>query len=172
MITVRAEIVEDIPAVRQVNESAFGQPNEAALVDVLRAAAHPYISLVAEKDGQVVGHIFFSPVTIEAENEVEDSASLILGLAPMAVLPEYQKQGIGSQLVREGLRECLRIGCEAVVVLGHPEYYPRFGFAPASQKGLRCEYAVPDEAFMVAELKPDALSKPGLVRYRPEFAAV
>lgn len=165
MITIRAETAEDVPAVRRVNELAFGQPNEAALVDILRATAHPYISLVGVKEEQVVGHIFFSPVTIEAE----DSASEILGLAPMAVLPEYQKQGIGSQLVREGLRECLRIGCGAVVVLGHPEYYPRFGFVPAGQKGLRCEYAVPDDVFMVTELKPDALSRRGLVRYRPEF---
>ena len=169
MIIIRAETAEDIPAVRLVNELAFGQPNEAALVDMLRAAAHPFISLVAAQDEQVVGHIFFSPVTIEAE---DSAASSILGLAPMAVLPEYQKQGIGSQLVREGLRECQRIGCDVVVVLGHPEYYPRFGFVPASQKGLRCEYAVPDEVFMVAELKPDALSVRGLVKYRPEFGDV
>ena len=169
MITIRAETADDIPVVRRINELAFGQPNEAALVDMLRAAAHPYISLVAAKDKQVVGHIFFSTVTFEAE---DSAASSILGLAPMAVLPEYQKQGIGSQLVREGLRECQRIGCDVVVVLGHPEYYPRFGFVPASQKGLRCEYAVPDEVFMVAELKPDALSGRGLVKYRPEFGDV
>ncbi len=168
MITIRAETAEDIPEVRRVNELAFGQPNEAALVDRLRAAAPTYISLVAVKDGQVVGHIFFSPVTMEAE----DSAAAILGLAPMAVLPGYQKQGIGSQLVREGLRECGRIGCGAVVVLGHPEYYPRFGFVPASQKGLRCEYEVPDDVFMVTELKPGALSRRGLLRYRPEFGDI
>ena len=168
MMTIRAETAEDIQAVRRVNELAFGRPNEAALVDRLRANARPYISLVAASNGQVVGHIFFSPVTIEAA----DSASLILGLAPMAVLPAYQKQGIGSRLVREGLRECRQIGCEAVFVLGHPEYYPRFGFVPAIQKGLRCEYAVPDDAFMVAELKPDSLPGGGVVRYRPEFGEV
>jgi len=167
MITIRAEIAEDTPAVRQVNELAFGQPAEADLVDALRAAAQPHISLVAVSSGQVIGHIFFSPVTLEAEN-----SALILGLAPMAVLPEYQKQGIGSRLVREGLKECQRIGCDVVVVVGHPEYYPRFGFIPASQKGLRCEYPVPDEAFMVAELKPNALSGRGLVKYRPEFGGV
>lgn len=172
MITIRAETEKDIHAVRRVNESAFGRPDEAALVDRLRANAHPHISLVAVKNEQVVGHIFFSPVTIEAEDSAAAAAAAILGLAPMAVLPEYQKQGIGSGLVREGFRVCRQIGCDAVVVLGHPEYYPRFGFVPAIHKGLRCEYAVPDEAFMVAELKPDSLSGGGLVRYRPEFGEV
>lgn len=168
MITIRAETAEDIPAVRRVNELAFCQPDEADLVEALRATAHPHISLVAVSKGQVVGHIFFSPVTLEAE----DSTFAILGLAPMAVLPEYQRQGIGSQMVREGLKECQRIGCDVVVVVGHPEYYPRFGFVPASRKGLRCEYPVPDEVFMVAELKPNALSGRGLVKYRPEFGGV
>jgi putative acetyltransferase len=88
----------------------------------------------------------------------------------MAVLPELQNQGIGSRLVREGLDECRRIGCDVVVVVGHPEYYPRFGFVPASQKGLCCEYPVPDEVFMALELKPGALAnQEGLLRYRPEF---
>jgi putative acetyltransferase len=91
----------------------------------------------------------------------------------MAVLPEYQKQGLGSQLVREGLKKCRPIGCNVVVVVGHPEYYPRFGFVPAGQKELRCEYPVPDEVFMVAELKPGALDgQRGLVKYRPEFGEV
>ena len=169
MTIVRAETAEDYPAVRQVNELAFGRSDEAVLVDKVRAVADPQISLVAVKDGQVVGHIFFSPVSIE----ISDSASLVLGLGPLAILPEYQKQGLGSQLVREGLKECQRIGCNVVVVLGHPEYYPRFGFVPAKQKELSCEYPVPDEVFMVAELKPEALDGwRGLVKYRPEFSDV
>jgi len=167
MIIVRPETAEDIPSVRWVNELAFGQLGEADLVDALRPTAQPYISLVAVIQGQVVGHIFFSPVTLEAEG-----SALILGLGPMAVLPEYQNQGIGSRLVREGLKECQRIGSDVVVVVGHPTYYPRFGFVPASRKGLRCEYPIPDEVFMVAELKPNALSRKGLVKYRPEFGDV
>ncbi|HEY9404017.1 MAG TPA: N-acetyltransferase [Pyrinomonadaceae bacterium] len=168
MIIVRAETPEDVVAVHQVNEAAFGRVEEAALVDALRAAARPYISLVAEVGGRVVGHIFFSPVTLETE----ERPHTLLGLAPMSVLPEYQNQGIGSRLVREGLSECRRAGCDAVVVLGHPEYYPRFGFVPASRNGLSCEYPVPDEAFMVAELTPGGLSAQGRVKYRPEFGEV
>jgi len=169
MTIVRAETTEDHDAVYRINELAFGQLNEADLVDALRINASPYFSLVAVIDEHVVGHIFFSPVSIESEN----SAFTAMGLAPMAVLPEYQNQGIGSQLVREGLRECQRLGHDIVVVLGHPDYYPRFGFAPASLKGLRSEYEVPDEVFMVAELLPDALAgRHGLVKYHPEFRNV
>jgi putative acetyltransferase len=166
---VRAETPEDYPSVRRVNELAFGRESEAALVDALREAARPYLSFVAVADGLVVGHIFFSPVSIEAA----DSATAALGLGPVAVLPEYQNQGVGSRLVRHGLAECARLGHDVVVVLGHPEYYPRFGFTPARQKGLSCEYPVPDEVFMVVELRPGALGgRQGLVKYRPEFGGV
>lgn len=169
MIAIRAEKTEDHESVRRINELAFGQPNEADLVDALRAKARPYISLVAIDDEQVVGCIFFSPVTVESEAGVFNA----IGLAPLAVLPERQNQGIGSRLVREGLRECQRIGEEIVVVLGHPNYYPRFGFAPASSKGLRSEYDVPDEVFMVVELSEGSLGgRRGLVKYHPEFSRV
>jgi putative acetyltransferase len=180
MTIIRPETRKDIVAIRRVSESAFDRPNEADLVDALRVNAHPHISLVAVVDPDlpskllirkvgVVGHIFFSPVWIESEM----AAFMAMGLAPMAVLPEYQKQGIGSKLVREGLNECNRIGHAIVVVLGHPKYYPRFGFTPAKVKGLRCEYDVPDEVFMVAELNPGALGgRRGLVKYHPEFRNV
>lgn len=169
MIIVRAETTEDRDAIHRVNELAFGQPNEADLVDALRANARPYISLVAIVDEQIVGHIFFSPVAIESEA----GSFTAMGLAPMAVLPEYQNQGIGSQLVREGLKECQRLGEEIVVVLGHPNFYPRFGFVPASLKGLRSEYDVPDDVFMVVELREGALQgRRGLVKYHAEFAKV
>lgn len=169
MIAVRDEKTEDRESVRRVNELAFGRRNEADLVDALRANARPYISLVAEIDELVVGHIFFSPVSIETET----GAFTAMGLAPMAVLLDCQNQGIGSQLVREGLKECKRIGQDIVVVLGHPKFYPRFGFEPASLNGLRCEYDVPDDVFMVTELEPIALAgRRGLVKYHPEFSKV
>ena len=167
MLIIRMETEADRIAVRQVNEEAFGRVNEAELVEALRKNARPQISLVAELDGQIVGHIFFSPVRIEEGA----SAFTALGLAPMAVLPELQNKSIGSQLVRRGLDECRNMGHDVVVVLGHPEYYPRFGFVPAKTKGLKCEYEVPDDVFMVAELRDGALAgRRGVVKYRPEFS--
>lgn len=166
---IRAEREGDYPHVRRVNELAFGQPGEADLVDALRLAARPYISLVAVEGSEIAGHIFFSPVTIHSGDSVSDA----IGLAPLAVLPERQNRGIGSALVREGLEECRRLGQEVVVVLGHPKYYPRFGFQTAGTKGLACEYDVPDEHFMVAELSDGALGgRHGLVKYHPAFAGV
>ncbi len=168
MIAIRPERPGDRAEVRRVNELAFGGPDEAALVDALRGVAEPQLSLVAEVDGRVVGHIFFSPVSVEAEG----SGFTAIALGPMAVQPEFQNQGIGSRLVRRGLEECRRIGEPIVFVVGHADYYPRFGFSPAKGKGLRCEFPVPDEAFMVAELRPGALrGRGGLVRYRPEFGS-
>lgn len=164
---MRSEEPEDYESVRRVNELALGRRNEADLVESLRENARPYVSLVAVVGEQVVGHIFFSPVSIESES----NAFTAMGLAPMAVLPSHQNQGIGSQLVREGLKECQRIGEDIVVVLGHPNYYPRFGFKPASSNGLRSEYDVRDEVFMVAELRPGALSgRRGVVKYHSEFS--
>lgn len=169
MITIRAESAEHHAAIRRVVELAFGEPNEAELVDALRKHAHPHISLVALIDSEVVGHILFSPVSIESEGD----AFAAMGLAPMAVLPDYQNKGIGTELVWAGLRECKLLGHEVVVVLGHPEYYPRFGFVPAAKKGIRSEYDVPDEVFMVAELTPGALrGRKGLVKYHSEFSKV
>lgn len=168
-MTIRPETPEDIAAIHRVNELAFGRLGEADLVDALREEARPFLSLVADQDGQVVGHICFTPVAIESEG----GSFTAMGLAPMAVVPGLQNEGIGSQLVRSGLEECRRIGHDVVVVLGHSEYYPRFGFLPASRKGLRCEYPVPDEVFMVVELSPDALAgRTGLVKYHPAFARV
>ena len=135
------------------------------LVDALRDARAHVVSLVVEDDGLVVGHVLFSPVS------VGDGGGL--GLGPMAVVPERQRLGLGSLLVREGLAEGQRHGYGVVVVLGHPGFYSRFGFAPASTRGLRCEFDVPDEAFLVVELVPGALgARQGLVRYHPEFARV
>ena len=167
MISIQPERPEYYPIVFEINQRAFGRVDEAKLVEVLRKVAHPQISLVAIRAGQVVGHIFFSPVTIEGST----SSLQALGLAPMAVMPELQHQGIGSALVRTGLDAARRIDQKVVVVLGHSEYYPRFGFAIASRKGIRYEHPVPDEAFMVLELEPGTLKgHAGVVHYLPEFS--
>jgi len=114
-----------------------------------------------------VGHIAFSRVKVEAEH----SSFEAIALAPMSVLPANQRKGIGSQLVRAGLKECRHLGYEIVVVLGHPNYYPRFGFSPAKPKGIDCEFQVPDEAWMILELKDGALAgRRGTVRFQPEFS--
>jgi putative acetyltransferase len=163
---VRAEKSEDVVAVRSVHVAAFGRENEADLVDQLRGAASTF-SFVAVESGKIVGHVFFSPV--EIEGNCTDNL-LVLGLAPVAVLPSHQRQGIGSWLIRYSLEACSRLGCKAVVVLGYPEYYPRFGFIPSKEKELRCEYTVPDEVFMVLELERGALEGcSGIVKYRSEF---
>lgn len=169
MIKVRAEKPEDLEAIRQVNVAAFGRDGEANLVDRLRSIASTF-SFVAVKSGQIVGHIFFSPVAIDGECRDD---LLILGLAPVAVLPDYQRQGIGTAMIRHGLNECAQLGSKAVVVLGSPEYYRRFGFTSAKERGLTCQYKVPDEAFMVLELEQGALKDcVGMVRYRSEFDAL
>ena len=164
---IRTEKPEDLEAVRQVNIAAFGRENEAKLVDRLRGIASTF-SFVALPSDRIVGYIFFSPVVVEGKCSSNLS---ILGLAPVAVLPEYQRQGIGTLLIQHGLEECRRSGFQAVVVLGHPDFYPRFGFIPASRKSLGCEYDVPDEAFMVLELESGALQDcSGTVKYRSEFS--
>ena len=164
---IRSETPEDLEAVRNVNIVAFGRENEANLVDRLRGIGSTF-SFVAVQSDRIVGHIFFSPVVVEGKCSKNLS---ILGLAPVAVLPEYQRQGIGTLLIRQGLKECGRSGFQAVVVLGHPDFYSRFGFIPASRKTLGCEYDVPDEAFMVLELESGALQDcSGTVKYRSEFS--
>lgn len=164
---IRPERPDDAPAIRRVHEQAFERAGEAELVAALRVAGAAVVSLVAEDRGVIVGHVLFSPVAIG------DDGATGLGLGPVAVLPERQRRGIGAALIRHGLAECGRLGHGVVVVLGHPGYYPRFGFVRASARGLRCEYDAPDDAFMVVELTPGALrGGGGLVRYHPEFGRV
>jgi len=163
--TIRAEQPEDIPAIRAVNLAAFPTPFEANLVDRLRQMVQPTISHVAVMDDEIVGHIFFSPVHVSERDDLK-----VMGLAPMAVLPVYQRQGIGSALIHAGLTVCQALGYGAVVVLGHPSYYPRFGFVPTDGTGLRCVYDVPVEAFMMLELQPSYLQNvQGIVTYHPAF---
>lgn len=164
---IREERPVDRAAVYTLNTAAFGQPAEADLVDRLRDAAQPLISLVAEDDGAIVGHIMFTPVTLAGYDE------RLMGLAPMAVVPGRQRSGIGSALVRAGLDACARLGAAAVVVLGHPEFYPRFGFSPAADFGIASEYDAPREAFMAIELRPGSLQRAsGTISYHPAFSGL
>ena len=168
MFRIRDEIPEDIQAIREVNRAAFGGEDEARLVDLLRASNCVLISQVAiEADGRVIGHILFSPLTIETPQGERRAAAL----APMAVLPEYQKQGAGSALVRAGLDACRRQGIGAVIVVGHPGYYPRFGFSTALARNLQSPYPDLGDAWMAVELTPGALTGvSGTVRYPEAFA--
>jgi len=166
VLAVRPETPEGIVSIRYVNEQAFGQAEEAEIVDKLRHRAALTVSLVTVQKDKVVGHIAFSPAMVESESLSFEAVVL----APMAVLPAYQRQDIGGQLVRAGLEECWNLGYEVVVVLGHPTYYPRFGFVPAKPKGIICELEVPEEAFMVVELREGALAgRGGMVKFQPEF---
>jgi len=163
---IRAESESDYKFIRTINIKAFPSSAEADLVEKLRCANIDIISLVAEQGNKFVGHIFFSPVTLEND----DSGLRIIGLGPMAVLPEYQNKGIGSELVNEGLKVSKDKGYDAVVVLGHPEYYPKFGFKSSKSFGIKSEYDVADDTFMVKELKKGILKgKHGTVKYHPFF---
>ena len=168
MMCIRKETPSDLSAIRHVHTSAFPTAEESLLVDRLRSHAKNIISLVAEVDGAVVGHILFSPVKIETH-----AASIGgLGLAPVAVLPEFQHRGIGKSLIEAGLIACQKAGFAYVVVLGSPGYYKHFGFEKASKFQLRNVYGVDDE-FMVKAFEGFALPiGGGLVRYSPEFGGV
>ncbi|MFN0087118.1 MAG: GNAT family N-acetyltransferase [Blastocatellia bacterium] len=169
MITIRPEQPEDITAIHHVVKQAFERAEEAELVDLLRRNGKATLSLVADDNGRVVGHLLFSPVVIETGHGPLHG----VGLAPLAVAPERQNEGIGSNLVRQGLLECRRLGHPYAIVLGHPEYYPRFGFAAASQYGIKNTYNARDEAFMAIELMSDALlDAAGMANYQPEFELV
>ena len=166
MLTMRPEIPEDQISIHYVNQEAFGRNQEADLVDKLRKRGVLTISLAAIQETTIVGHIAFSPVEIASE----ESSFGALTLAPVAVLPSHQNKGIGSQLVTAGLEECHRLGHEIVVLAGHSNYYPRFGFVRAYAKGIECEFEVPDEAWMIAELKQGALAgRQGKVKFQSEF---
>lgn len=171
MIQIRAERNGDQEAVRQINDAAFKGENESRLVDAIRNSVLfvSELSLVAEADGELIGHILFSIVTIKSdENEIPT-----LALAPMAVVPEHQNKGVGSLLVEEGLKRAKDQGFEHAVVLGHPEFYPKFGFVPASTKGIKSPFPVPDEVFMAIEIKEGSLDQiKGKIVYPPAFDTV
>ena len=165
MIEIRDEQPGDAAAVREVNRLAFGQDDEGRIVDALRANGAAILSLVAVDNDAILGHIMFSPLSV--------GDVIGAGLGPMAVVPSHQRQGIGSRLVQAGVERLRGANCPFIVVIGHPEFYPRFGFQPAATYGLTCEWNVSADAFMVHALDPDVTRRlRGLAQYRPEFSAL
>jgi putative acetyltransferase len=165
---IRFEQASDVPHVREVSRAAFNASAEPNLVDALRLQCREVISLVADDRTAIVGHILFSPVILDGADDLSAMA-----LAPMAVMPARQRMGIGSALVTRGLDECRRRGVDAVFVVGHPEYYPPFGFTRASGFGITCEFDVADDAFMAIELRAAALrGRTGTIRYHEAFRSV
>ena len=164
---IRPESAADISAIRGVNERAFGSSIEADLVDALRIEGYARLPLVAVAEGQIVGHVLFSRLPIVTPTGTIDA----LALAPVAVLPEFQRRGIGSKLIAAGLEQCAAMGEMIVIVLGEPAFYGRFGFSAALAAPLECAYAC--EAFQALELQPRALrGVTGKVEYPPPFEQV
>lgn len=171
LMNIRKEQPTDIEKIWKVNSDAFETEAEANLVNALRSSECTYISLVAETETNVVGHILFTPV--ELIGDKNKNKLKIMGLAPMAVLGQCQNKGIGSKLVKTGLGHCQSLGYDAVVVLGHASYYPKFGFVPSVKYGIKSEYEVPDEVFMILELVPKSLEcHAGVIRYHEAFNSV
>lgn len=168
-MTIRTEKNGDELLIREINLAAFGQSAEADVIDALRKNCKEFISLVALDDEKIVGHILFTPAIIESASKIIYG----MGLAPMAVLPEYQNKGIGSNLVTAGLDRMKKLNIPFIIVLGHPDYYPRFGFEIASKYKINCEYeGVPDEAFMILILDKNKMKNvKGAAKYRPEFSS-
>jgi predicted N-acetyltransferase YhbS len=173
-ITIRKETPEDYAQVIQLTEKAFetleiSEHNEGQLIDKLRKAPTfvDELSLVAELDGQIVGHILYTPIKID--NGAQQFQSLVL--APVSVLPEFQKQGIGGKLILAGHQKAKELGFQSAILLGHPEYYPRFGYKPASTFGIKTQIPLPsDDVFMAVELTEVGLTGvSGMVVFPPEF---
>jgi putative acetyltransferase len=167
-VCIRPEKAEDYQAIAAVIEQAFGQRNEAELVNKLRKREEfiPELALVAISAGRIVGHTLFFPVAIVSG----DSLTKTVSLAPLAVHPDFQLRGIGSRLVEAGLRKAKELGFESVTVVGYPVYYARFGFRRASDWGLRLPFDAPDDAFMALEVQEDGLKDVrGVVRFPREY---
>ena len=165
-LNIRIESTDDYPAVYVVNRLAFGRVEEAELVERIRPLTSEIVSMVAVLDDMIVGHVLFSPVTVQNN----PGAIVAMGLGPVAILPDYQIQGFGTRLTEAGLQQCELCGCKIVFVLGHPEYYPRFGFRPAADGGFFFRNHGFDPYFFFLELEPGASSElSGEVRYLPPF---
>ncbi|WP_339746780.1 N-acetyltransferase [uncultured Rubinisphaera sp.] len=173
MIHIRTEAGSDWNAIRQITETAFaesefGHNGEAELVDTIRENCEEILSLVAVVDDRPVGHILFSPVTIKTPQGERQG----MGLAPLSVLPSYQKQGIGSALITEGLKRLSESGNPFTAVLGHPDYYPRFGFVPATEFNINHGFeGIPQHLFFIQaeDFEPLRQCRGSTVFYRSEF---
>lgn len=168
-ITIRQEMPGDASTIRRLNEAAFGQTDEADLVDALRKNCDDLLSLVAVEGDEIVGHALWSPANIESGKTVTKG----MGLGPVGVLPKFQRKGIGTALINEGIGLLRSRACPFIMVLGHPAYYPRFGFVPAAGHGITSEWDMPDSAFLVLLLEPSCATHiRGIAKYRPEFSMV
>lgn len=167
-LVIREESPRDFHAIAEVHRRAFGQEAEAALVDGLRAGGWSRVSLVAEVEDRIVGHVLFSGITIRTETAAIEA----LSLAPLAVLPAWQRRGIGSRLIADGLRRCREAGHRAVLVLGHPDFYPRFGFSAERAEPLSSPFGG-GAAWMALELTPGALAgTTGRIEWPAPFLAL
>ncbi len=168
-MNIRSETILDYPAIAEVNILAFGQENEAKLIEEIRHSDRyiPELSLVAEVEGLVVGHILFSYIDLVGEKTLQ-----VVGLAPMAVHPNFQRQGIGSALVQAGLEIANAREEALVIVLGHPPFYNRFGFEPSVNYEIESPFPVPAEFFMVKPLQSYQKIYKGKVAYPPAFEKV
>jgi putative acetyltransferase len=166
LVEIREERPDDVAAVRDLNRRAFGQDQESNIIDALRANGAALLSLVATVNDRVVGHIMYSPLSIGGN--VKGAA-----LGPMGVLPEYQRQGIGGKLIEAGNRKLKDADCPFIIVVGHADYYARFGFRPAREHGIKCQWDVPDNVFMLLILdQAEMEGVSGLAKYRDEFSSV
>jgi putative acetyltransferase len=166
---IRLELPADIIGIHMVEAAAFNRPAEADLVDRLRENGKVTLSLVAEEDAIICGHVLFSPVVLQSE----DGEFHAVGLGPVAVDPTLQRQGIGATLIREGLMRLREAQAPVVFVEGNPSYYGRFGFRDAEQVGISCEFNPPPGCFMLLELRPGSLGgRQGVVHYSEEFQSV
>ena len=168
-MSIRVETKSDIDDIWKINTEAFETKEEATIVNALRNSDVTNISLVYEQNGELGGHILFTTVEL-----IGDTSDLkLMGLAPMAVIPKLQNKGVGSSLIKAGIQQCINDGYDAIIVLGHPDYYPKFGFVPSVKYGIKSEYDVPDNVFMVLELKKNSLKgKQGVIKYHEEFNCV
>ncbi len=170
-VVVRPETEDDYARISEINDAAFNQPNEGRLIENLRKTSDfvSDLSLVVEGEGEVVGHILFYPIKVDAGDTKHGS----LALAPMSVHPDFQNIGIGSMLVKEGLRRAKSLGYRSVIVVGHKGFYPIFGFKKASKWGIKAPFDLPDDVFFAIELVKDGLKNvSGVVEYPKEFSEV